>query len=131
MKNKLYKKLEDNIDQLCIRRKNTKTQKDGICVFAIDRSNKIIQWKIYPGKPQMNAICERFNRTVKEECLTPYLSLLHYDKKTFLRKLCDWLYWYNAERSHHSLGYNRSTLRNTKILICYAIIQLLIIGNVL
>ena len=75
--------------------------------FAKLLENKeITQWKIYPGKPQMNAVCERFNRTVKEECLTPYLSLLHYDKKTFLRKLCDWLYWYNAERAHHSLGYN-------------------------
>ena len=68
--------------------------------------NKIIQWKIYPAKPQMNAICERFIRTIKEKFLSINKHLIISQPELFREKLSDWLYWYNAERVHHSLGYN-------------------------
>ena len=66
---------------------------------------KITHWKIYPKRPQMNAICERFNRTIQEEFVN-YNTQDLINPKVFNHKLSDWLYWYNCERDHHSLGYN-------------------------
>ncbi len=71
----------------------------------LDKKN-VAQWKIYPGKPQMNAVCERFNRTIKEGFIEDNKYLLLSDQKKFYKKLSQWLYWYNAERSHHGLAYN-------------------------
>ena len=66
---------------------------------------KITHWKIYPKRPQMNAICERFNRTIQEEFVN-YNTQDLINPKIFNQKLSNWLYWYNCERDHHSLGYN-------------------------
>jgi transposase InsO family protein len=53
--------------------------------------------------PKDNAICERFNRTLKEE----FIQLGNYNSDTniFNRNLTDWLIEYNFHRPHQTLGY--------------------------
>lgn len=62
-----------------------------------------IEWSpIQKGAPQQNAIVERFNRTYREDVLDANLfaSLNH------ARELTEkWLWEYNHEREHESLGY--------------------------
>ena len=58
----------------------------------------------YPRSPKMNAVVERFNRTLSEDFIQPNRHLLAYDIDQFNQKLTDWLIWYNTERPHYSLG---------------------------
>lgn len=61
-------------------------------------------WHTYPKSPKMNAHCERFNRTVQEECIDYHHDLLFLDDLTdFNLELLRWLAWYNLERPHFSL----------------------------
>jgi transposase InsO family protein len=61
-------------------------------------------WHTYPKTPRMNAHCERFNRTVQEECIDYYYDLLFLDDLTdFNLELLRYLAWYNLERPHFSL----------------------------
>jgi transposase InsO family protein len=53
--------------------------------------------------PKDNAICERFNRTLKEEFIQ--LGNLTDDKDVFNEKLTAWLIEYNFHRPHQSLDY--------------------------
>ncbi len=63
-----------------------------------------IHWHTYPKSPRMNAHCERFNRTVQEECIDyPYDLLFLDDLTDFNLELLRWLSWYNLERPHYSL----------------------------
>jgi len=61
-------------------------------------------WHTFPKTPRMNAHCERFNRTVQEECIDYHYDLLLLDDLTeFNLELLRWLSWYNLERPHYSL----------------------------
>jgi len=48
----------------------------------------------------MNAHCERFNRTLKEEFFDYHTFELAEDVDSFNRKLVDYLVWYNTRRVH-------------------------------
>ena len=61
-------------------------------------------WHTYPKTPKMNAHCERFNRTVQDECIDYHYDLLFLDDLTdFNLELLRYLAWYNLERPHFSL----------------------------
>lgn len=54
--------------------------------------------------PRMNAHCERFNRTIQEECIDYHYDLLFLDELTdFNLELLRYLAWYNLERPHFNL----------------------------
>ena len=53
--------------------------------------------------PKDNAVCERFNRTLKEEFIS--LGNMTTNVDVFNRKLTEWLIEYNFERPHQSLDY--------------------------
>lgn len=56
-------------------------------------------WHTYPKTPKMNAHCERFNRTLKEEFLITKKHLLLKPEKCN-REMNRWLRWHNNERPH-------------------------------
>jgi transposase InsO family protein len=53
--------------------------------------------------PKDNAVCERFNRTLKEEFL--YQGNFHPNLAVFNQNLTNWLIEYNFKRPHQSLRY--------------------------
>ena len=53
--------------------------------------------------PKDNPVCERFNRTLKEEFLN--FGNFHSNPAIFNRKLTEWLIEYNFHRPHQSLNY--------------------------
>ena len=56
---------------------------------------------IEPGKPNQNAYIERFNRSYRNEVLSPHL----FDSLSQVRELSwAWMLSYNEERPHESLG---------------------------
>lgn len=65
----------------------------------------IMHYHTYPRCPKMNAHIERFNRTISEEFVVYHRALLRDDIHTFNQALTKWLYWYNEERPHESLGF--------------------------
>ncbi len=73
-------------------------------------SHKLKEWAeehhvdldfIKPGKPAQNAYIERFNRTYREDVLDLYLFS---DLDEVRDRTTRWMYEYNAERPHESLG---------------------------
>lgn len=64
--------------------------------------NKIEWSKIQKGKPQQNAIVERFNKTYREDILdaNEFYSIEHAQEITDI-----WIKDYNEERPHESLNY--------------------------
>jgi transposase InsO family protein len=73
--------------------------------FATELANRLFtHWHTYPKTPKMNAHCERFNRTVQEECIDYHHDLLFLDDLTdFNLQLLSYLSGYNLERPHFSL----------------------------
>jgi putative transposase len=62
-----------------------------------------IEWSpIQNGKPQQNAIVERFNKTYREDVLDAYL----FDSISHAQQLTDdWVKEYNTDRPHQALNY--------------------------
>ena len=56
---------------------------------------------IQPGKPQQNAYVERFNKTVRYEWLSQYYWQ---DLQEIQQYATDWMWQYNHQRSHMTLG---------------------------
>jgi transposase InsO family protein len=63
----------------------------------------IPQYFSRPKTPKDNAVCERFNRTLKDEFLQ--MGNLTPDTEIFNRNLTEWLVEYNFKRPHQALGY--------------------------
>ena len=63
----------------------------------------IVHFHNYPKCPRMNAVIERFNRTIQEEFVNWNKETLAFCLADFNHKLIDWLLWYNTQRPHHSL----------------------------
>ncbi len=67
------------------------------------KQKNIIHFHNFPKCPRMNAVVERFNRTLQEEFIDWNRETLAYDLDGFNKKLIDWLLWYNTERPHWTL----------------------------
>jgi len=63
----------------------------------------IVHFFNYPRHPQSNAYVERFQRTLREQCLD-WCEEDPAHTNRFNVALVKWLLWYNTERPHHSLG---------------------------
>lgn len=87
-----------------------------ICIFHTDRGSEFKNEEIdkilkignierslsRPGKPVDNAVCESMYDIVKTEFI---FEENFTDLKDLQEKLADWVWWYNNERVHSSLGY--------------------------
>ena len=72
-------------------------------IFQNWMERKGIEWiRIQKGKPQQNAIVERFNRTYREDVLDAniFFSLDHAREVTH-----SWIEEYNDDRPHEALNY--------------------------
>ncbi len=58
----------------------------------------------YPYTPKMNAICERFNRALREQFIEFNEILLFEDLALFNLKLAEYLALYNSKRLHKALA---------------------------
>jgi transposase InsO family protein len=68
------------------------------------RDAQITHLWTYPSTPKMNAICERFNRTIQETFVDFHEDILFTDIDGFNEELADWLVKYNSLRPHKGLG---------------------------
>ena len=68
------------------------------------KEQNIIHYHTYPKTPKQNARCERVNRTLQEEFMIKYGSLLFDNLTLFNKKLGEYLHWYNFERVHYRFG---------------------------
>lgn len=82
----------------------------------------------YPYTPKMNATCERFNRTLREQFIEFNELLLFEDLNLFNQRMAEYLVLYNSKRPHKSLELMTPVdyiLRESKIAICGGPIHLL------
>ena len=68
------------------------------------QDSQIVHLWTYPKTPKMNAVCERFNRTLQEQFVDYREILLFDDLALFNERLADWLVKYNSARPHKGLG---------------------------
>lgn len=71
------------------------------CLDLWCQQRNINHYLIDPGKPAQNGKIERFHRTVEEEL---YQNNSFKDLNSLRKKFRDYLYYYNNEREHQSLG---------------------------
>jgi transposase InsO family protein len=74
--------------------------------FAKEFSKKLKElhlthYHTYPRTPKMNAHCERFNRTLREEFMDFHKSDL-LNPTIFNNRIIDYLVWYNTKRVHYA-----------------------------
>ena len=75
------------------------------------KKHKIEHVFTQPGNPQQNAYVERFNRTVRYECLNQHL----FDNIEEVQNCTTaWQYFYNHERPHMQLMADHLTLNDNK-----------------
>lgn len=72
---------------------------DKLKAWALKNEIKIAH--IQPGNPQQNAYVERFNRTVRYDCLN---QESFYDIEEVQEQATKWLWHYNNERPNMALG---------------------------
>ena len=63
----------------------------------------IVHFHNYPKCPKMNAVVERFNRTIQEDFIDWRTEILSKSIDKFNADLIGWLLWYNTERPHQTL----------------------------
>jgi transposase len=88
----------------------TKIQTDNGSEFAKHfketlKDNQIVHYHSYPRCPKMNAVVERFNRTLCEDFLEKEKYTALTDLNLLNEKLQVYLEWYNRERPHKSLNF--------------------------
>ncbi|MFZ4575800.1 MAG: IS3 family transposase [Phycisphaerales bacterium] len=66
------------------------------------RDYGLTQEYITPYTPQENGLCERFIRTIKQECVWQH-RFENVDEAR--RVIARWIEWYNTRRPHSTLGY--------------------------
>lgn len=81
---------------------------------------QITHYHTYPRCPKMNAHMERFNRTIQEEFVYHYRTLLFNDINVFNERLVDWLLFYNVKRVHYAFG---NKLSPVQFLVQYETLQ--------
>ena len=62
----------------------------------------IIHFWNYAKKPTYNGKIERYNRTIQDEFIDPYIASLFGGIDEFNQRLADWCIFYNAKRPHYS-----------------------------
>ena len=70
--------------------------------IASARDYGLTQEYITPYTPQENGLCERFIRTIKQECVWQHRFE---SVEQARRAISRWIEWYNARRPHSALGY--------------------------
>lgn len=103
-------KTKDFIDSCIQQFPITKIQTDNGSEFARHfqetlKENQIVHYHSYPRCPKMNAVVERFNRTLSEDFLEKEKFTALTDIDLLNQKLQNYLTWYNNERPHKSLNY--------------------------
>ena len=73
------------------------------------KKDNIPHYFIYPHCPKVDGFIERYNRTLQDDVIDPYLYLIH-NKGVFGEKLTEYNIYYNSQRPHHSLK-NKSPLQ--------------------
>jgi putative transposase len=74
---------------------------DALSNWCKDSSRNIELLFIQPGKPSQNGYIERFNKTFREDILDAHL----FDDAEHVQQMSnDWIWMYNNDRPHESLG---------------------------
>ncbi len=72
---------------------------DRVITWCAERAIQL--WHIQPGKPDQNALIERYNRTYRTEVLNAYM----FESLEQVREIsAEWLQSYNEERPHDALA---------------------------